>query len=178
MYDRLLMYDSLQCSFLRIKKPPKQPKCPICGPEATIKSMENSENVSRAARGPSCNFYSPPSILDSLQVSCKEYKEIREEGKPHVLLDVRVREQFELCCLEGAVNVPLGSLEDQLRLVEDLSDGTKTVYCVCRRGIASVKATNILIEAALKHPRIHSTKNVKGGLNSWREEVDGSFPKY
>jgi adenylyltransferase/sulfurtransferase len=182
MHDRLAMYDSLQCSFLRIKKPPKQKKCPVCGPAATIKSMEDSQNASEAARGPSCSIgngrETSPSLPECSVASCSEYAKVRNEGEPHVLLDVRVREQFEICSLEGAINMPLESLKDNLHVVAELSEGTKPVYCLCRRGIASVAATSILNLAAATHPNLHSVKNIDGGLDAWRKEVDSSFPKY
>ena len=178
MYDKLTMYDSLQCSFLRIKKPPKQPKCPVCGPDATITSMVNYDKVSQAMRGPSCGIISPVYIDPSLNISCLNYKSVRDKGENHILLDVRVKEQFELCSLEGAVNLPLEKLEEKLSDVEKLSGGKRTIYCLCRRGIASAHATNILNKAMSKHSQIYSVKNIEGGLDSWRDKVDGNFPKY
>ena len=179
------MYDSLQCSFLRIKKPPKQPKCQVCGSDATIKSMEDSEEASKTARGPSCPIdgkrkplFTPPKISELLEISCSDYHRVLLTHEPHVLLDVRVPEQFDLCSLEGAINVPLADLESQLDKIEGLSKGKKPIYCVCRRGIASVAATNILSEAKKRRQNIHSVKNLKGGLDRWREEIDRSFPKY
>jgi hypothetical protein len=36
----------------------------------------------------------------------------------------------------------------------------------------------LLNDIVAKHPEIHSVKNIEGGLDSWREDVDSSFPKY
>eukprot|EP00934_Nitzschia_sp_Nitz4_P004145 Nitzschia sp. Nitz4//scaffold121_size67750//5327//6835//NITZ4_006061-RA/size67750-augustus-gene-0.127-mRNA-1//-1//CDS//3329534330//4135//frame0 len=181
MGDALLMYDSMQCSFLRIKKPPKQPKCPVCGPDAYIMSMEQSEAATAKARGPSCSTNYPRPFVDlpdSNQVSPEEYNQARINGDNHVLLDVRVPEQFHLCGIEGAVNIPLRDLKNSLEEVEKLSDGTKPVYCLCRRGVASASATHILSEALASHPKIHSVINIMGGLDAWRAKVDDSFPQY
>jgi adenylyltransferase and sulfurtransferase len=179
------MYDSLGCSFHRIKKPAKQPKCPVCGPEAVIRSMEDSDDQS-LTRGPSCSIGSNQSTANSstqelpprLVVTCEVYNELRERGQPHILLDVRVEEQFTLCSLDGAVNIPLDSLSENLNRVEQLSNGIYPIYCICRRGLASVTATKILSDAIPTHPRIHSVANVRGGLDLWRRRVDSSFPKY
>jgi len=65
-----------------------------------------------------------------------------------------------------------------MKELANMSNGCKPIYCVCRRGIASVAATNIISKAALEHPNIYSVKNIVGGLNSWRLKVDGTFPKY
>jgi adenylyltransferase/sulfurtransferase len=188
MHDRLLMYDSLQCSFMSVKKPKKQPQCPVCGPDATIRSMEDSRNSLQAARGPTglvdndgekdISLNVPPPLPDEMMVTCPEYSKVRNEEVSHVLLDVRVTNQYDMCALDGAVNIPLARLQDELDEIERLSDGKRPVYCICRRGIASVEAANILYTAQTKHPRIHSVRNIAGGLTAWHEEVDESFPKY
>jgi adenylyltransferase and sulfurtransferase len=212
MHDRLVMYDSLRCSFLSIKKPPKQPKCPVCseGSFATIHSMEDSYNLSQSARGPTncplkqkreevndaeesslSKIPKSPTIPDFLAISCMEYDtQIRKAGGDHVLLDVRAKEQFDLCSLKGAVNIPLADLSNQLQRVKELSNGTKPVYCICRRGIFSTTATLLLQQTVVAtgpselgdnntaQPGLPAVYNIVGGLESWRDQVDPMFPKY
>ena len=190
MHDRLLMYDSMQCSFLSVKKPPKQPNCPVCGPDGTIRSMEDSRHSLHGARGPtgivvdnrnrrrSIPLDVPPQIPGEWTVTCSEYDKVRREGLPHILLDVRVEKQFEMCSISGAVNIPLARLPDELAQVETLSDGTRPIYCLCRRGIFSVEAATILQQAQAQYPGLHSVRNITGGLAAWHDEVDISFPKY
>lgn len=181
MSNHLLMYDALRCSFLRIKKPARQPKCATCGADASIKSMNESAEASKSARGPSCAISSPDaatSLPKWKTISPEEYEKVRKRRDPHVLLDVRVPEQYDLCSLPGSVNIALKDLKDRIREVEDLSDGCKPVYCMCRRGIASVNATQILSDLLPEHRRVHSVININGGLDEWRRKVDKSFPKY
>ena len=186
MHDRLLMYDSLQCSFLNIKKPPKSLKCSVCGEKPNILTMKDSWSVSQPARGPTCvvedakcpSLVIQPSLPAHLNISCADYASIRDKGEPHILLDVRVRRQFDMCSLQGAINIPLANLPGELELVAELSNGVKPVYCLCRRGIASTEATRILSEATKSHPNICSPKNIKGGLTAWSDKVDPFFPKY
>jgi adenylyltransferase/sulfurtransferase len=148
--------------------------------------MDDSRELSLSARGPSCSLdggksvslNERPAIAEELEVSIVEYNRIRTEEIPHVLLDVRVKEQFDLCSLDGAVNIPLEKLEDQLERVEELSNGIKPVFCMCRRGFFSVLATHMLNDAAAIRPRIHSVKNIEGGLTAWQIDVDHMFPKY
>jgi len=132
-------------------------------------------------------------------ISCQEYHQLRQRGDSHVLIDVRDPRQFEMCSLEGSINVPLSKLvngniveeEDGWKRVGDLSDGTKPVYCICRRGVASVKATQILMDHSssvtmdgssggrqIQNDKIHSVYNIVGGYSSWAKEVDPSFPSY
>ena len=195
MSEKLVMYDSLGCSFLRIKKPPKQSKCPACGPQPTIRCMEDSDNASSTARGPSCpilqkNNYggvviNAIKLPPTLQVTCTQYnEEIVQRKIPHILLDVRVQEQFELCSLKNSINIPLENLSDNIKRLEQMSNGVKPIYCLCRRGIASAAATRLLSDVttgetgASLGPKIHSVKNIEGGLDVWRKHVDSTFPKY
>jgi adenylyltransferase/sulfurtransferase len=141
--------------------------------------MEDSYNASSSSRGPSCAApASAPQVPTSNNIACTDYSLLRKNNQPHILLDVRVKEQYELCNLDGAINLPLEELEGRLSYVENLSGGTKPIFCLCRRGIASAIATNMLLEAQQKHPNLHSAMNIIGGLNSWRDSVDSSFPKY
>jgi adenylyltransferase/sulfurtransferase len=183
MHDRLLMYNSSMCSFHTIKKPKKSPKCPVCGPNATIKTMADSKVDLKESRGPtgpaneseSCEYsILPPGI----SISCSDYQEVRTKGIPHVLLDVRVTQQFEMCSLEGAINIPLVSIENELDRIAEFSGGEKVVYCICRRGIASKEAAKLLLEHKEKKLEIYAVRNVTGGLTAWHNQVDSSFPKY
>lgn len=144
--------------------------------------MTDSDEASKAARGPSCAINETLVGLDGLeelhQITPNEYHSLRQHNEPHVLLDVRVTEQFALCSLPGSVNIQLKELHDRVADVEQLSNGTKPVYCICRRGRASVSATLLLNKLMNQHPQIKAVVNVKGGLDGWRQKVDESFPRY
>jgi len=181
MHDRLMMYDSLHCSFLNTKKPPQKKNCAVCSSVATIKSMKDSADSLEQVRGPSvCALPNRDGLSPNQNVSCDDYNNLREEGKPHVLLDVRVTRQFEMCSLDGSVNLPLEELESKLAEVGELSNGELPVYCLCRRGFASAEAVKILQKAKDDDSAkgIHSVYNISGGLNSWVANVDSSFPSY
>lgn len=180
MSDRLLMYDAIQCSFARIKKPPKQPKCPACS--GTIASMTDSLEASHAARGPSCSIQQRQTskVPPQQEVTVQDYNAIRQHGQPHTLIDVRVKEQFDLCRLPGAVNVPLSKLS--LQCLADVAPPDVPVYFMCRRGIASTMAMNkILQEAAAQEGEVVDVSHIRhvvGGLDAWRADIDESFPQY
>ena len=193
MNNRLLMYDALECTFLNLKKPQKQPTCPVCSTDhATILSMEDSAKDLQATRGPaSCEVDRPSALDDKYHVTCAEYAELRnrkaeqQEQPPILLLDVRVKEQYDLCSLGEAINIPLETLSQNFDRVEKLSNGwTKSIFCLCRRGIASVEATKLLNDHIIvnkeqpKKDAVVTVKNIKGGLDAWRMQVDKSFPQY
>lgn len=70
------------------------------------------------------------------------------------------------------------------------SNINKPIYCICRRGIASVQAVNTLLEKMNKdydeddsNNNQHKNQqrfiyNIDGGLSAWTNEIDPSFPKY
>jgi adenylyltransferase and sulfurtransferase len=189
MHDRLLMYDGAACSFVNVKKPAKREDCPVCGSHPTIQSMCDSQNNLTEARGPTNPSSSLPaasSSLNELNLTCQEYARIREQ--PHVLLDVRVERQFEMCALPGAVNIPLERLPNEMDRIAALSGSTKPVFCICRRGIASAEAARIIHKIMTtqkddagdrqQQTKIHSVRNIEGGLVAWQAQVDPAFPKY
>ena len=181
MHDRLLMYDSLNCSFLNIKKPPRRKNCAVCSEEedstTIIKSMEDSAKSLENVRGPSVCAVKPPAnvLPEENKISCIKYNEVRQSNMPHVLLDVRVPRQYEMCSLDGSINLPLGQLQSKLDMVDEFSNnGELPVYCLCRRGIASAAAVRVIQESTYKG----KVYNIEGGLTSWVQSVDTEFPQY
>jgi adenylyltransferase/sulfurtransferase len=195
MHDKMLMYDALQCCFLRVKKPGRRKTCAVCGPDAWIKCMEDSLRASLVD-----NIGAPTAVVKQAgfllnkegipakttsstlpTISCFDYfKLIVKAAAHHVLLDVRVAQQYAIVSLKDSVNIPLENLHIKLAEVERLSEGKKAVYCICRRGIASSEATRIIMDAIAsgKYPHIHSVINITGGLIAWSNEVDTDFPLY
>mmetsp|Transcript_12581 Transcript_12581/g.23591 ORF Transcript_12581/g.23591 Transcript_12581/m.23591 type:complete len:454 (-) Transcript_12581:32-1393(-) len=195
MEDRMLMYDSLSCSFMSIKKNKKRIDCAVCGTRPTICNMSDCKVASTLARGPlQCGLQqqqpqqqpqprddtvpAPPSLPMLHHVSCKEYyNKILCNNTPHLLLDVRVRNQYELCSIRGSVHMELSKLSENVEQIQKMSDeGSKDIYCICRRGIASLEAKQIL--SRLLPSSKYKVYNINGGLNAWVKEVDPSFPIY
>jgi adenylyltransferase/sulfurtransferase len=175
--NHLLMYDSMRANFLKIKKPPKRENCVVCGQQPRIQSMQDSQDTLSTAVGPKAEA-TPDDLASELNVTCAEFSSYRQTKSPHILLDVRVKEQYDLCHIPGSINLPLDEINGQLDRIETLSEGKIPIYCLCRRGIASVQATIALQEARVSRPGIHSVRNIQGGLDAWRKSVDPSFPKY
>jgi rhodanese-related sulfurtransferase len=186
------MYDGAGCSFFTIKKPARRVDCPLCGDHATIQTMEDSQRDLAATRGPGSSLASPSNNgmdstkIDDTNVTCHEYARIRKLGQPHVLLDVRVEEQFAMCSLSGAVNVPLARVPHELERITALAE-QNPIYCICRRGVASTQAVTLLHELLPVHGNgsddsnsstAPPIRNILGGLTAWQAQVDSSFPKY
>jgi hypothetical protein len=65
-----------------------------------------------------------------------------------------------------APSMDRSELESKLDAIEELSNNTLPVYCLCQRGVASVEATRIIQQSIDegKRERIHSVYNVDGEL--------------
>ena len=65
--------------------------------------------------------------------------------KETVLVDVRVKEEFELKTVKGAINIPLADLENKLELLKS----KKNVVVFCNRGRQSDLAIELLEKKGL-----------------------------
>lgn len=75
----------------------------------------------------------------------------------HFLLDVREPWEYAAKCIPGAVNIPLGELENRLDDIPDLP-----VVVVCEHGVRSVYGAQFLAQAG--HPAVY---NLLGGTAEW-----------
>ncbi len=91
------------------------------------------------------------------------------QGESFVLLDVRERDELELCRLPGAVHIPLGDLA---RRAGEL-DPAAHVVCICHHGMRSANAAVFLERLGFER-----VSNLQGGVERWATDVDPSFPRY
>ncbi|KAL9654805.1 hypothetical protein ABK040_008598 [Willaertia magna] len=183
LVKKMLMFNAKTCSFRTANVRGRKENCDVCGKCPTITTLSP---VSQ----PVCLDKRPSNPSDALskenRITATEYESLlKQEGfKNHVLLDVRDSVQFDIARLPNAVNVPLKQLQkdeksfDVIRNeIHKQSENTENdkdypIYVMCRRGIASVSATKLLLEKGYKN-----VKNIDGGVNSWRQ-VDKEFPMY
>ncbi|KAI0237108.1 Adenylyltransferase and sulfurtransferase MOCS3 [Lamellibrachia satsuma] len=115
--------------------------------------------------------------------SHQEYNYIREQGEPHVLVDVRPSVETKICLLSNATNIPIGELKNDVKLshlkktIKELElSGKVPVYVVCRHGNDSQKAVLQLRERLRDLSVV--VKDVIGGLTAWARQIDPKFPVY
>jgi adenylyltransferase/sulfurtransferase len=152
-----------------------------------------------------CGTVSPIDALSaSERVSVGNYARIRTGANPitgtearsdnHVLIDVREKVQFDLCNLEGSINVPFSVVsatsgllmkencfenigEDWVTKMRDLPEN-KPIFVVCKLGNDSQLAVRKMKELGLDCGGRRWIGDVKGGLKAWRNCVDPEFPEY
>jgi adenylyltransferase and sulfurtransferase len=160
-HDKFIMYDAMSCTFLSIRKPRKNPNCPVCGTNPSIVSMDDTHRNLQEMMSSTCtttttipNSIAPVSRTNDTydNITCSEYyTAILNRSVPHVLLDVRVPIQYEICSLLNSINIPLDDIlqvrmnDKQNNRMEYIrtklsQNWTLPIYCICRRGIASREA--------------------------------------
>ena len=91
-----------------------------------------------------------------------------ESARP-LLLDVREPWEFDICHIDGSVNLPMAQIPQN---VDDLIEADEIVV-ICHHGIRSQHVIWFL-QQQLDQPLI----NLDGGVDAWAREVDPDMPVY
>ena len=108
------------------------------------------------------------------QISVEELKRVREEGTPHVLLDVREEHEWKFARIEGARLLPLSRLARELTaaLPADLTPDNRIIV-QCHHGVRSAQVTAWLRQLGFKN-----AFNLTGGIDEWSLRIDPGVPRY
>jgi adenylyltransferase/sulfurtransferase len=202
----LLIFSAYSNSMFRsIRLRTRKPKCAACSAQASVTfEALNSGSLDYVQF---CGTISPVNSLASNErISVENYAKIRLEVNPytgmdpskdsHILVDVREKVQFDLCSLEGSVNIPFSTVtttsspssnrmvnETQAPEGQDWVSGLrshpeKPIFVVCRLGNDSQISVKKMKELGLDSGGQRWIGDIKGGLRAWRENVDTEFPEY
>lgn len=96
-------------------------------------------------------------------ISPVEAKKIMNEYSDAVIIDVREKEEMAEGYIEGAVLIPLGTVENEVE--SKISDKDKTVLVYCRSGRRSAIACDIM--DGLGYKNVYDF----GGIIDWPFEI-------
>ncbi|KAI9339897.1 hypothetical protein BDR26DRAFT_820623 [Obelidium mucronatum] len=192
--QKMLLFDAVSGAVRVVKLRGRNPACAVCGENPTIKELidyvqfcgasATDKTVTRYLLGP------------DERISCLAYKKLLHENTPHLLLDVRDKNQYDIAKLDNSVNIPWSQLARRLGEVFDLIgmtavDSSKDVqdsqedgggivaanalpvYVLCRLGNDSQLAVKLLQAAGISR-----VWDIEGGLYDWSDSVDSTFPKF
>jgi molybdopterin/thiamine biosynthesis adenylyltransferase/rhodanese-related sulfurtransferase/molybdopterin converting factor small subunit len=154
---RLMLYDALEQSW-RTLKVKKNPACPVCGENPTIKAPIDYEAF--------CGLKEKPVSIP--EISVRDLKTKLDKNEKLILLDVREPHEYEIAKIPGSTLIPLGALPERYA---ELDKGAK-LFVHCKMGGRSAKAVQLLREKG------YDATNVTGGINAWSESIDQSVPQY
>lgn len=97
-----------------------------------------------------------------------ELKRWQDEGRTHLLVDVRSREEFEAVRISGAQFLT----QDLVRALM-AGDKTKTIVFYCHRGRHALD-----IAAYFQGHGFTAIRCLRGGIDAWAEQLDPQMPRY
>jgi adenylyltransferase/sulfurtransferase len=159
LVGRLLLFDALRLKFRELKLQ-KDPHCPICGTEPTIRSLIDYEAF--------CGIGSEPAH-SAVEMTAHDLAVEMKQNPELLLIDVREPHEWEICHIEGARLLPLSVLPSRLNEI----DGHKDIVLHCHHGVRSMRALEILRAAGFSKLR-----NLMGGIDAWAVNNDPEMPRY
>jgi molybdopterin/thiamine biosynthesis adenylyltransferase/rhodanese-related sulfurtransferase/molybdopterin converting factor small subunit len=169
LIGRFLIYDALKMRFRELKLR-KDPDCPVCGTHPTVKQLIDYEQFCGVRPEPA----SAPAAVSAggaaeWEITPVELKKRLDAGDEVVIVDVREPNEYQINRIPGSVLIPLGELP---RRYQEL-DPDREIVLHCKMGGRSAKAQDFLRTVGFNR-----TKNLRGGVLSWIDQVDPSQPKY
>jgi len=159
---RLVLFNALDMKFRELKLR-RDPQCPICGDQPTIKELIDYEVF--------CGIQPEPENAGNPdEVTVQDMKKALDNPGLNIkVVDVREPYEYEIAKVEGVPLLPLSELRSRFT---ELDPNTQ-YYLLCKVGARSHSALEFLREQGFKY-----VKNVKDGINAWSTEIDRNVPRY
>ena len=162
LVNRLLLFDAWRMRFRELKLR-KNPDCPVCGVNPTIKELIDYEEF--------CGITQQPETKPTMEeITATELKQRLDNGDDIQIIDVREPHEYEIGQIPNSKLIPLGQVLNRMNEI----DPDRETVVHCKMGGRSAKA----IEALQRSGFAGHLVNLKGGITAWSNEVDPSVPKY
>jgi len=161
LVGRLLLFNALKMQFREVTFG-RNPACPMCGDDPTIKELMDYEVFCGIAPDQT------EAVRSSNEITVQELHERLSPGDDLFLLDVREPHEYQIVNIGGHL-IPLGELPRRL----DELDSSKEIAVLCHHGVRSRQAVEFLRQSGFRKVR-----NVVGGIDRWALELDKTLPRY
>ena len=163
MVNRLLLVDAWRMRFRELKLR-KNPDCPVCGDNPTIKELIDYEEF--------CGITQQPQAAQTTmeEITATELKARLDNGDDIQIIDVREPNEYEIAQIPNSKLIPLGQVLNRMNEI----DPDRETVVHCKMGGRSAKA----IDALQRSGFTGRLSNLAGGITAWSNEVDASVPKY
>jgi adenylyltransferase/sulfurtransferase len=164
LIGKLLFLDVMEMKIreLRLRK---DPNCPICGENPTIKELIDYEEFCGLGRGEE----QVGGDGSDLEITVDEFYDLLQSNKNIVILDVREPSEYEICHIQGSRLIPLGELPSRVNELDTADE----IVVHCHHGVRSLRATNFLRSIGFR-----KVKSLKGGIDAWAVNYDPTMPRY
>jgi rhodanese-related sulfurtransferase len=104
-----------------------------------------------------------------LEISVQEAAQLLKRGEGVLLVDVREPWEYEICRIDGAKLIPMGTIPANLQAL----DTDDVVICYCHHGMRSLD-----VAVWLRGQGVEKARSLAGGIDRWSEEIDAKVPRY
>ena len=164
LIGRLLLVDALGMRFRELKLR-KNPECPVCGDNPTVKELIDYEHFC----GIVPESKEEKAVKNGIpQLSVKQLKQRMDGGEDIFILDVREPYEYQIAQIGGKL-IPQNDVPQ--RLADIPRD--REIVVQCRSGARSQK-----IAEFLKQSGYQQVVNLAGGILAWSDEIDPKVQKY
>jgi adenylyltransferase/sulfurtransferase len=163
LVNRLLLFDAWQMKFREFKLR-KDPNCPACGENPTIKQLIDYEEFCGLKTQPQ----EQPAAVE--EITATELSRRLAQDQNLQVIDVRETFEYDIARIPGTRLIPLGQVVTRMNEI----DPSRETVVHCKAGVRSAKAIQALKQAGYPGRLI----NLKGGITAWSDEVDPAVPKY
>ena len=108
----------------------------------------------------------------NFEIHPQEVKSLMDAGDRIKLIDVREPLEHQICRIEGAELIPMGTVPQHVTRLEDEAEESKLVV-FCHHGMRSLN-----VVAWLREKGITNCVSMAGGIDAWSLVVDTSVPRY
>lgn len=171
LINRLLLFDAWKLRFREMKLS-KDPACPVCGENPTIRELIDYEEFCGLRPAPSQAAANDKTeeTRQMEEITASELKQRLDRGDDVQIIDVREPNEYEIARIPGSKLIPLGQVVNR----QDEIDQERETVVHCKGGVRSAKAIEALTRSGFKGHLV----NLKGGITAWSNDVDPSVPKY
>ncbi len=163
LVNRLLLFDAWAMKFREFKLR-RDPKCPVCGDNPSIKELIDYEQF--------CGIgaTAPADEKQLEEITATDLKGRIDRGDDLQIIDVREPNEFEIARMPGTKLIPLSQVVNRMNEI----DASRETVVHCKGGVRSAKAIEALKNAGFAGRMV----NLKGGITAWSNDVDPNVPKY
>ncbi|CAD7840760.1 MAG: hypothetical protein [Olavius algarvensis Gamma 3 endosymbiont] len=86
-----------------------------------------------------------------------------------LLLDVREPWEFDICQIDGSINLPMAQIPQNMMRLQEAQE----IVVICHHGIRSQHVIQFLQQQSAGE-----LINLDGGVDAWAREVDPAMPVY
>jgi adenylyltransferase/sulfurtransferase len=161
LLNRLLLFDAWKMRFRELKLR-KNPDCPLCGTNPTIKELIDYEEF--------CGLNAPTETQALEEITATELNDLIKNNPEVQIIDVREPHEYEIAKIPNTKLIPLSQIVARAKEI----DSSRMAILHCKGGVRSAKAIADLQVSGFQGRLV----NLKGGITAWSDEVDANVPKY